>query len=39
MKAHASPYGQRLLRGQVPSYERLQAQLAGDGSDGSATGS
>ncbi|KTC23713.1 MULTISPECIES: N-acetylglutaminylglutamine synthetase [Pseudomonas] len=33
MKAHASPYGQRLLRGQVPSYERLQAQLAGDGSD------
>ncbi|MFQ6576151.1 N-acetylglutaminylglutamine synthetase [Pseudomonas sp. UM16] len=32
MKAHASPYGQRLLRGQVPSYERLQAQLAGDGS-------
>ncbi|HWD31055.1 MAG TPA: N-acetylglutaminylglutamine synthetase [Pseudomonas sp.] len=33
MKAHASPYGQRLVRGQVPSYERLQAQLAGDGSD------
>ncbi|RWU17740.1 N-acetylglutaminylglutamine synthetase [Pseudomonas alkylphenolica] len=33
MKAHASPYGQRLLRGQVPSYERLQAQLAGDGSE------
>ncbi|QBF27954.1 N-acetylglutaminylglutamine synthetase [Pseudomonas tructae] len=32
MKAHASPYGQRLLRGQVPSYERLQAQHAGDGS-------
>ncbi|MCW2270281.1 Cyanophycin synthetase [compost metagenome] len=33
MKAHASPYGQRLVRGQVPTYERLQAQLAGDGSD------
>ncbi|KJK09822.1 MULTISPECIES: N-acetylglutaminylglutamine synthetase [Pseudomonas] len=33
MKAHASPYGQRLVRGQVPSYERLQAQLAGDGSE------
>lgn len=33
MKAHTSPYGQRLLRGQVPSYERLQAQLAGDGND------
>ncbi len=33
MKAHASPYGQRLVRGQAPTYERLQAQLAGDGSD------
>lgn len=32
MKAH-SAYGQRLLRGQAPSYERLQARLAGDGSD------
>ena len=32
MKAH-NAYGQRLLRGQAPSYERLQAQLAGDGSD------
>ncbi|MHC6224543.1 N-acetylglutaminylglutamine synthetase [Pseudomonas sp. X10] len=32
MKAHAS-YGQRLLRGQAPSYERLQARLAGDGSE------
>jgi len=33
MKTRTSPYGQRLLRGQVPSYERLQAQWAGDGSD------
>ena len=33
MKAHASAYGQRLLRGQVPSYERLQARLAGEGSE------
>jgi len=33
MKAHEIAYGQRLLRGQVPSYERLQAQLAGDGSE------
>ncbi|OCT25920.1 N-acetylglutaminylglutamine synthetase [Pseudomonas putida] len=32
MKAH-SAYGQRLLRGQAPSYERLQARLAGDGSE------
>ncbi|QXI44621.1 N-acetylglutaminylglutamine synthetase [Pseudomonas wayambapalatensis] len=32
MKAH-SAYGQRLLRGQAPSYERLQARLAGDGND------
>ncbi len=31
MKPHTSAYGQRLLRGQVPSYERLQARLAGDG--------
>lgn len=33
MKAHATAYGQRLLRGQVPSYERLQARLAGEGSE------
>lgn len=33
MKAHASAYGQRLLRGQVPSYERLQARLADEGSE------
>ncbi|MBA1205322.1 N-acetylglutaminylglutamine synthetase [Pseudomonas capeferrum] len=33
MKAHASAYGQRLLRGQTPSYERLQARLAEDGSE------
>ena len=33
MKPHASAYGQRLLRGQVPSYERLQARLAGDGNE------
>lgn len=33
MKAHASTYGQRLLRGQVPSYERLQARLADEGSE------
>ncbi|MFJ4433581.1 N-acetylglutaminylglutamine synthetase [Pseudomonas sp. NPDC089395] len=33
MKAHEIAYGQRLLRGQVPSYERLQARLAGDGSE------
>ncbi|MDU9390806.1 N-acetylglutaminylglutamine synthetase [Pseudomonas sp. zfem002] len=33
MKAHATAYGQRLLRGQVPSYERLQARLAGDGNE------
>lgn len=32
MKAHTA-YGQRLLRGQAPSYERLQARLAGDGSE------
>ena len=32
MKAHEIAYGQRLLRGQAPSYERLQARLAGDGS-------
>lgn len=31
MKAHEIAYGQRLLRGQAPSYERLQARLAGDG--------
>ncbi|MDZ3990340.1 N-acetylglutaminylglutamine synthetase [Pseudomonas sp. Teo4] len=33
MKAHEIAYGQRLLRGQSPSYERLQARLAGDGSE------
>ncbi|MBV4457321.1 N-acetylglutaminylglutamine synthetase [Pseudomonas sp. COR58] len=32
MKPHATAYGQRLLRGQAPSYERLQARLAEDGS-------
>lgn len=31
---HKSPaYGQRLLRGQTPSYQRLQARLAEDGQD------
>ncbi len=33
MKTHEIAYGQRLLRGQAPSYERLQARLAGDGSE------
>ncbi|WP_296268853.1 N-acetylglutaminylglutamine synthetase [Pseudomonas sp. UBA6562] len=33
MKAHETAYGQRLLRGQAPSYERLQARLAVDGSE------
>ncbi|WP_313644761.1 N-acetylglutaminylglutamine synthetase [Pseudomonas sp.] len=33
MKPHEIAYGQRLLRGQAPSYERLQARLAGDGSE------
>ena len=32
MKANASIHNQRLLRGQTPSYERLQARLAEDGS-------
>lgn len=32
MKANASIHSQRLLRGQTPSYERLQARLAEDGS-------
>ncbi|ANI59110.1 N-acetylglutaminylglutamine synthetase [Pseudomonas sp. GR 6-02] len=32
MKPHATAYSQRLLRGQAPSYERLQARLAEDGS-------
>ncbi|UZJ59329.1 N-acetylglutaminylglutamine synthetase [Pseudomonas sp. KU26590] len=32
MKANASIHNQRLLRGQAPSYERLQARLAEDGS-------
>ena len=31
MKANASAFNQRLLRGQTPSYERLQARLAEDG--------
>ena len=31
MKANASIHNQRLLRGQAPSYERLQARLAEDG--------
>ncbi|MBB3104117.1 N-acetylglutaminylglutamine synthetase [Azomonas macrocytogenes] len=30
-------YGQRLLRGQTPSYERLQARLAEDGQDHSGS--
>lgn len=33
MKAHATAYSQRLLRGQAPSYERLQARFAEDGSE------
>ncbi|HEY0290240.1 MAG TPA: N-acetylglutaminylglutamine synthetase [Pseudomonas sp.] len=33
MKANASIHNQRLLRGQSPSYERLQARFAEDGSD------
>ncbi|VVN06075.1 Glutathione biosynthesis bifunctional protein GshAB [Pseudomonas fluorescens] len=33
MKAHETAYGQRLLRGQAPSYARLQARLAEDGSE------
>lgn len=32
MKPHATAINQRLLRGQTPSYERLQARLAEDGS-------
>ncbi|PMY53430.1 MULTISPECIES: N-acetylglutaminylglutamine synthetase [Pseudomonas] len=32
MRPHATAYSQRLLRGQAPSYERLQARLAEDGS-------
>ena len=28
MKPHATSINQRLLRGQAPSYERLQARLA-----------
>jgi GNAT-family acetyltransferase (TIGR03103 family) len=36
MKPHATAYSQRLLRGQTPSYERLQARLAEDGSELSA---
>ena len=31
MKAHATAFNQRLLRGQSPSYERLQARLAEEG--------
>jgi GNAT-family acetyltransferase (TIGR03103 family) len=33
MKASATAYSQRWLRGQSPSYERLQARLAEDGSE------
>jgi hypothetical protein len=33
MKPHATAISQRLLRGQTPSYERLQARLAEDGSE------
>ena len=33
MKPHATAINQRLLRGQTPSYERLQARLAEDGSE------
>lgn len=33
MKAHSTLHNQRLLRGQAPSYERLQARLAEDGSE------
>ncbi|WP_350601350.1 N-acetylglutaminylglutamine synthetase [Pseudomonas sp. 65/3-MNA-CIBAN-0223] len=36
MKPHATAYSQRLLRGQAPTYERLQARLAEDGSEPSA---
>ena len=32
MKPLATVYSQRLIRGQAPSYERLQARLAEDGS-------
>lgn len=32
MKQNSTAYSQRLLRGQSPSYERLQARLAEDGS-------
>ena len=32
MKPHATALNQRLLRGQAPSYERLQARFAEDGS-------
>lgn len=31
MKAHATAFNQRLMRGQSPSYERLQARFAEDG--------
>ncbi|NUT67364.1 N-acetylglutaminylglutamine synthetase [Pseudomonas corrugata] len=33
MKPHTTLHNQRLLRGQAPSYERLQARLAVDGSE------
>ena len=36
MKPLATAYSQRLLRGQTPSYERLQARFAEDGSELSA---
>ena len=32
MKPNAAAYSQRLLKGQAPTYERLQARLAEDGS-------
>ena len=32
MKPLAAAYSQRLLKGQAPTYERLQARLAEDGS-------
>ncbi len=36
MKQNSTAYSQRLLRGQAPSYERLQARLAEDGSTSEA---
>ncbi len=37
MKPLATAYSQRLLRGQAPSYERLQARFAEDGSEPGAS--